>query len=254
MPTTGRSLRMLLPREHGAWCLAFEPLALGLLAAPSRAGGCLALAATAMFFARRPLHGLLRPRETAPRTASAPLLLGLALLAAAALGAAATLASWAALWPLLLAVPPAVLFVVCDAQGEARAVSAELAGAAAFAVLPAACATLAGHHWSVALALATSMLLRAMPAVLVVRSFLRRRKGHTGSGLPALVASAAAAVVITALALADLASGAALGAAFLFLLRAVWLLGPAAPSLRAPQLGALEATLGAGFVLAVGLA
>lgn len=254
MPSAGRSLHQLLPREHGAWSLACEPLALGLLAAPSRAGGCLALAAAAVFFARRPLQCLLRPGASAPRAAAAPWLLGLALLATAALEAAATLASWTALWPLLLAVPTAILFIVCDAQGDARAAAAELAGATAFAVLPAACATLAGQHWSLALALAGSMLLRSVPAVLVVRAFLRRRRNHTASAWPALAASASAALIITALAIEGFASGAALGAALVFLTRAVWLLGPAAPELRAPQLGAIETALGAGFVLAVGLA
>ena len=49
------SLRaLLLPREHGSWSLALEPLALGLIAAPSWPGAALALAALALFFARRP--------------------------------------------------------------------------------------------------------------------------------------------------------------------------------------------------------
>ena len=42
-------------------------------------------------------------------------------------------------------------------------------------------------------------------------------------------------------------------ATVLLLLRALWLLGPAAPALRAPLLGALEAALGAVFVLATAL-
>ena len=49
-----RVARLLLPREHGSWALAFEPLVLGLLAAPSAAGAALALAVIAAFFARTP--------------------------------------------------------------------------------------------------------------------------------------------------------------------------------------------------------
>ena len=35
---------LVLPKEHGSWAFAFEPIALGLLIAPSPAGGWLALA------------------------------------------------------------------------------------------------------------------------------------------------------------------------------------------------------------------
>lgn len=50
---------VFLPKEHGSWSLALEPLALGLLVAPSLAGGALAGAVLAGFFARRPLKAAL---------------------------------------------------------------------------------------------------------------------------------------------------------------------------------------------------
>ncbi|HQY06456.1 MAG TPA: YwiC-like family protein, partial [Lacunisphaera sp.] len=56
---------VFLPKEHGSWSLALEPLALGLLLAPSAAGGALLAAALAGFFARRPLKTAL----TAPASA-----------------------------------------------------------------------------------------------------------------------------------------------------------------------------------------
>ena len=46
---------LVLPKEHGSWSLAFEPVALALLAAPSWAGAALAGATVAGFFVRRPL-------------------------------------------------------------------------------------------------------------------------------------------------------------------------------------------------------
>ena len=46
---------LLLPKEHGSWSLAFEPLVLGLLVAPSVGGLGLAAAMIAGFFLRRPL-------------------------------------------------------------------------------------------------------------------------------------------------------------------------------------------------------
>src|SRR5690349_19690118 len=44
------------PKEHGSWSLALEPLALGLLVAPSLPGTLFSLAVIAAFFARRPLR------------------------------------------------------------------------------------------------------------------------------------------------------------------------------------------------------
>jgi hypothetical protein len=40
---------VILPKEHGSWSLALEPIALGLLVAPSWAGGSLAVAVLAGF-------------------------------------------------------------------------------------------------------------------------------------------------------------------------------------------------------------
>ena len=75
--------------------LAFEPVALGLLVAPSAAGGALALAAAAGFFVRRPLKLAVTtpaddPRRLPARRWAAVLMLGasLALAGAAALASA----------------------------------------------------------------------------------------------------------------------------------------------------------------------
>lgn len=44
-----------LPVEHGGWSLTLEPVALGLLVAPSRAGFLLAVATVGAFLLRHPL-------------------------------------------------------------------------------------------------------------------------------------------------------------------------------------------------------
>ncbi len=62
---------LVLPREHGSWSLALEPVALGLLVAPTRAGGWLALAAAAAFLARRPLKLTLTTPAADPRRLAA---------------------------------------------------------------------------------------------------------------------------------------------------------------------------------------
>ena len=43
-------VKLTLPKEHGSWSLALEPVAFGLLVAPSAAGAALALAAGLGFF------------------------------------------------------------------------------------------------------------------------------------------------------------------------------------------------------------
>src|ERR1035437_485230 len=47
--------QLTLPKEHGSWSLALEPVAFGLLVAPSAPGAALALAAVSGFFLRRPM-------------------------------------------------------------------------------------------------------------------------------------------------------------------------------------------------------
>ncbi|MFT3830598.1 MAG: YwiC-like family protein [Opitutaceae bacterium] len=244
---------LVLPREHGSWSLALEPVALGLLATPSVAGTLLGLAAAAAFLTRRPAQaaaGRFGPAREAEARAPLAVLAGGAVLATAGAG---WLGGWSALAPLLPAFVPATLFAYFDARGEARAAAAELAGCAAFAFVPVACATLAGQAPGPALALGALSLCRAAPSVLVVRTFLRRRKGRPTAIAPALASSCVGTGVTAWLAFAGFTSGAALAVALLLLARAVWLLGPRAPILRATRLGVLEAALGVVYVLAAGL-
>ena len=58
------------PKEHGSWSLAFEPLVLALLVAPSAPGAFLALSLAAAFFARRPLR-IVRVEQRPERSAAA---------------------------------------------------------------------------------------------------------------------------------------------------------------------------------------
>ena len=84
-------LRVLaLPPEHGCWGLLLEPIVIGLVAAPSRAGALIALAATGVFLSRQPLKVLLNDvaaGRRAARTYTAALL-AVSYLAAAAAAAA----------------------------------------------------------------------------------------------------------------------------------------------------------------------
>lgn len=245
---------LVWPREHGSWSLAFEPLALGLLVAPSMADALLAGAVVAAFFARRPLRAAVTEAKPERRAA--------ARVACAACGAIAVgfflgaFGRGGVAWlPWLLpSVAAGAVFLFFDLRHAGRAGLAEVAGAAAFATMPVALAVIAGRSTAAAVALGLVMLGRAVPTVLTVRAVLRAAK--TGVRRPALpVATAIGAVAVGALlARVGLAPRAAWLVLALLAVRAVALLGFPRPALRAPTVGLIEAGLGLLFVIAVGSA
>jgi hypothetical protein len=102
--------QLTLPKEHGSWSLALEPVAFGFLVAPSAAGAALALAAVSGFFLRRPLklalagnHDLRQPLALVCTTILALAVLS-GLVLAARLGA---VGGW---WPLLPAALAGAVF------------------------------------------------------------------------------------------------------------------------------------------------
>jgi hypothetical protein len=249
--TSFRSL--VVPREHGSWSLALEPVALGLLVAPSCAGAWLALAVVAGFFTRRPLKlALTLPATDARRDAAWRWTILFAAVAIASLFASGSLGMWrntphssfVQLWPLLLAVPFGAAFLWFDLRGEMREAEAELAGSAAFALVPAAFATLASWSAAPALGLAVLMLARSIPTVLTVRTYLRLAKGKSASVWSALLG--AAAFLIAVIALAAFSCVPLLASAFVALLvaRSALFLSPFAPAWSAKRVGMLEAVLG----------
>lgn len=246
MSTPPSSLRsILLPKEHGSWSLAFEPLLLGALVAPSRPGLLLALAVMAGFFTRRPLKlAVTLPASDGRRVRALGWTLLLSVLALGFLGGAAYLGSGRDLWPLLLCVPFGATFLWFDLRQEMREAEAELSGSAAFALVPAAMATLAGWGAPAALGLAALMLSRSLPTVLTVRTYLRHAKGLPAHPAAALLAATGAFAVIAGLGLLAVvpAAGAVL-AAGLFL-RSVIFVSALRPAWTAKRVGQLEAVMG----------
>jgi hypothetical protein len=239
------------PREHGSWSLVLEPLVLGLAVAPSLPGLALAVATLAGFFARRPLRLWREAGGTAGPAADA-LLVCLeagagALVIALLLGGAPVLA-----WLL----PPAAfgaLFVVYDLRRDSRAAVAEVAGAAAFAFLPAALARLAGFSTASSLALAALCLVRHVPTVLFVRARLRTSKMGEACGTGALLAAGIAFLGTAALVRVGLAPLSAGVLAVMLLARAVVMLGPAGACLPAKVIGMIEGGIGLIFVVVLAL-
>lgn len=256
MTTHSTSARaLLLPKEHGSWSLAFEPVALGLLVASSRASWLLALAVVAGFFVRRPLKlAVTLPRGDGRRR---PALIWALLFSGLALGflfASAIVGSWIALWPLLLAALFGAIFLWFDLRNEMREAEAELSGSAAFAVVPAAFATLAGWSAPVALGLAALMLTRSLPTVLTVRTYLRQAKGLPATPVLAITTAAAAFAGIYLLESKDIVPVAGWVLAAGLLLRAIIFLSPLRPVWPAKRVGMLEGVLGVVYLGGLALA
>ncbi|HTO04530.1 MAG TPA: hypothetical protein VL069_12545, partial [Opitutus sp.] len=148
----------------------------------------------------------------------------------------------------------AAIFAHFDRNGAGREEAAEIAGSAAFALVPAAMAILGGLAPWQALALALLSLGRSVPSVLCVRSFLRAKKtGVRHNGLALVTASAA---VVSAAVLYTQHLIPFFGCAFMVVLalRAFALLSIFRLPLRARTLGMTEAVLGVVFVAGVAIA
>ncbi|HEX5400286.1 MAG TPA: YwiC-like family protein [Verrucomicrobiae bacterium] len=245
---------LLLPKEHGSWSLALEPLALGLLVAPSVAGGALAVAAIAGFFLRRPLKSMLREPSVAQRKRTMICVFVLTVIALAGLLLAAKFASAEKLWPLIPAALASVAFAWFDSRNEARAEAAELAGTVAFGILPAAFGALAGWSMIESLALAAVMLTRSVPTVLFVRTYMRLRKGRTATRTPSCIAAGFGFILLTWLVIFRIAPWPAMVFGFLLATRTFWLLGESRLRFAPKIVGTMEMILGVAMVLTLAVA
>lgn len=245
---------LVMPKEHGSWSLAFEPLAFGLLAAPSGGGVGLAVAAAAAFFARRPLRIAIMDARLTRRVAARSVLGWLAAVALVAFSGAIAVAGTGWLGWLLPAAAAGVAFAAFDLRNAGREEAAEVAGAATFALLPAAFAAMAGAGLLAASALGVAMLARSVPTVLTVRAAIRAAKGGRSRSAFAVGSAILALGALMALARADLVPVAAVAAAVLFTVRTLALLVYPRPAFRARTLGMIEGALGGLFVVVVGCA
>lgn len=172
-----------LPAEHGGWSMVLQPLILALLVAPSKAGALLATAAALTFLARHPLKLLvqdLRRGRWFQRTRLcawiAPAYAGTA---AVALVAALTASGKQTLLPLAAGAVLALIQFACDIRQRGRSFAAEMCGGCAAAMTAPAIALAAHRRWEISVALLLIALSLTLPAVLFVRSVLRRELRRT---------------------------------------------------------------------------
>jgi hypothetical protein len=247
------AIRLILTKEHGSWSLALEPIALGLLVAPSIAGSALAIAAIAGFFLRRPLKILFREANGERREIALAGIFVLAAIAFSGLWLAAKIGGLEKLWPLIPAALAGLAFVGFDSRNEGREGAAEISGAFAFGILPAAFATLAGWNFIAAISLAAVALARSVPTVLFVRAFLRIRKGCATNIAPAIVGATIGFLLVASLVFFKTVPWPATLFALALTARAVFLLGTR-PNFSAKVIGVAEAIFGAAMVLSLAVA
>lgn len=194
-----------VPSEHGGWGLTLEPVLLGLLVAPSRAGLLLGVAAFVAFLARTPLRVVLVDRHrhrVLPRTRVAARVLGVELVLLAALVVAADrvapLGWW---WPALVAAPLVALELWFDLRSRSRRLVPELAGAVGIAGVVALVTVAGGSDARLAGGLWLVLAARSVTAIPTVRDQVGRLHGRPGAPRTLVVADAVAIAVATAAAI-----------------------------------------------------
>jgi hypothetical protein len=230
LPAAVRWRAVALPVEHGGWGFLIEPGVLGLVIAPSFAGGALAAAALAAFLVRHPLRLVFMDRRRGaryPRTALAErFVLGYAAAALALLALGLALARQP-FWPGLAAAAPFALAALgFDAAGRSREALPEALGAAALShaavVIALAGGAAAGAAWAATLLLA----FRALASVLYVRARIRLDRGVAAGPWTVVIAHAAALAGAAALVALGWAPVLALVAFGVLLARAAWGVSP----------------------------
>jgi hypothetical protein len=193
VPTPVRRVRLrtiAFPVEHGGWGFLLEPIVLGLVAAPSAGGLCLARGVVAAFLARHPLKLFLKHRQEASRSKRTALAARVAaaylLIALGAAAAVVRLTGPMPFVPFLLLSPFIIGFLVYDTRNRGRDVLAELSGPLGLAATGPALALAGGWNWQQAAAMWVILMARTVPSIFYVRSRLRLER-RTQAGVAGVI-------------------------------------------------------------------
>jgi hypothetical protein len=243
-----------LPTEHGGWGFLAEPILLGLLLAPSRAGLAIALATVAAFLMRHPSKLFWRNRhriDLTPRFRIARRFgLLYAGLAAGGFAVALALVGWKPLVPYLVLSPLLAMYGAFDVNNQARRLLPELVAPMGLAAAAPAIALAGGWDWAGAWTLWLLLQARAVPSILYVRARLRLERGNEIDRRPSFLSHLAAVAIGVALWKADLAPLLAAGALAVLFARSVRGLSSHRRPARAKDVGFSEIAFGLGYVLA----
>lgn len=169
-----------LPAEHGGWALIIEPVALGLLVAPSLNGLFIGLGAVGCFLGRHPLKLAIGDRLQNRALKRTSLADRFALLYTALAAVFFTIAIAGAyrefLLPFIIAGPLLFVQFLYDSRGHSRKLIPEVVGALAVGSISTAIALADGWSRPAAFALWILVACRHVPTILYLRVLLSRRR------------------------------------------------------------------------------
>jgi hypothetical protein len=233
----------------------FEPLALGLILAPSVSAPFISLMVIGAFMARQPLKFLLadwKQGRRLPRTEIAQkfaLIFG-GIAAVGFLGSLLT-SPTASFIPFVIAAPLAVYLMAQDVARQSRELVPEVLAAIALAASTAALIVAAGGSWPFAIAMWGVMLARLIPSIVYVRDRLRMEKGKDFSRVVPIGLHVAALIGVAALAYFRLSPLLPVLMMAFLLGRAVQGMSPLRQKATAKQIGVQEVIYGCVTVLTV---
>ena len=197
-----------LPIEHGSWGFVFEPIAAGLLLAPSLAGLFITVLVIGGFLTRQPLKFALADWQQGRRLPRTKIAKRFVLIFGA-------IAGFGFMGSLLVAPPhsfvsfvvvaPLVVYLILqDAARQTRNLLPEILAAIALSSSLPAMTLAAGWSLPGAIALWAIMLARLIPSIIYVRNRLRLEKRKEFSRVSSFTSHVAAVLVVGALAYSGL--------------------------------------------------
>lgn len=196
-----------LPAEHGGWGFLLEPMLLGLLLAASLWGILFCAAMFFLFLTHQPLKIAAKDQlneKRTPRSIAAERFAIGYLVVAGLLMLPVLITNWQIIFaPLLMMLPLVLIQLWYDFKNQSRAMIPELAGAVALGGTATVVAIIGGCQTIDAFMLWLILGLRAVPAILYVRSFFRKMRGKPASIMQTYAAHIIALVIIIALAIGD---------------------------------------------------
>lgn len=204
MKTTGTSnirwSTVVLPAEHGSWGLTLEPIALGLLVAPTIPGAFLGLSLFLAFLCYQPGRTLWRERRRRRKSNRAAvaqrflITLGLASLVSALI--VLVTAGWQPFIPPLILTPLIGIYLFYDLEGQTRSWQGEISGAIVFSSAAAGIALAGGWNYPEALCLMGAITARSVPSIMYIRSRIRLDRGKATKTSGAIAAHIIAFLLI----------------------------------------------------------
>ncbi len=244
-----------LPADHGGWGFLLEPLLLGILVAPTLRAAVLAITVAAAFLLRQPVKVIVadwqRGRSYTRTLWAWRFALLYTVLVITGIVTVSLMAGVEWMVPSLIALPVGIVFLYFDFLQPGRSWQAEVSAPLALASAAASIGILDGWSLGPSLALWAVLVMRAIPAVLYVRTRLRLDRGNRVETWIPVVAYLIGLLVVITLVIVDLLPPIAILPFALLLIRTAHGLSPWRWRASVKAIGVSELTVGIVCVILV---